>query len=172
MRSISSGQVLLDGTLEVPRLETPGTQTAVVEDTTVLIEEVESRGQCGKGLADLVVDVIDVGRVSVTKAGLAAIRHLTPFFDGLGIFDIEGSTRSPDHRSRREIPAEPPAVLGVSLSNVDADELDVVSEALKNLAETPGPGSVGRSSKAAENERHWPAAQRRQPHPAITIGGR
>jgi hypothetical protein len=47
----------------------------------------------------------------------------------------------------------------VSLSNVDADELDVVVEALEDLAETPGPGSIGGSGKAAEDERHGLAAQ-------------
>jgi len=163
--------VLFDGTLELSRLESPWTQASAVDHATDLIEEVEPRGFGGIGFTDLVIHIVDVGRVSVVECGGAAVRHLTPFLDRPGIFDVDRGAGFLDDRARREISAERPAVGGVCLSNVDANEFDVLLEALIDLAETPGPGSVRRSGKASENERHGSTPQRRQPRSAIALGG-
>jgi hypothetical protein len=132
----------------------------VVDNAPVLIEKIEPRWFGGVGFADVVIHVVDVGWIPVAERGFAALRHLAALNKCLGILDIQSGAGSVGHHSRREIPSDPPAVRWVGFSNVYADELNILVEPFKDLAETPGPGSVRGSGEAAKNEHDWPPAHR------------
>ena len=163
--------MLLDGSFEVAWLEAPRTQTPVVDHAPVRIQEVEPRGFGGIGFADFIIHIVDVGWIAIVECGFTTIRDRASFFDGRGILYIDRGAGAIGHESRREIPTECPTIYGVGLTNVDAHELDVFLEALKEFGETPGPGSVGRSGKASENDHDRLATQRRQSRATIPSSG-
>ena len=139
-----------DRTLPGVDVEAPRAGAAAVDDTAFGVYEIQPLGKRGVGGVDGVAHVVERHRHCEAQVEHARAGRLGPFFFGLGLF--EDDTLVPIHRYL-------PAVVGVGLLYVDAEELDAVAISLIDFVQANRLIAEGRSGVGAEHNRDRPASK-------------
>src|SRR5262245_26057060 len=140
----------LDRALPLVRVELERSGPAAISDAPIRVDEIEPLRERVATGSDVVRHLVEEDRHLELHVEHAGARHRGALLVGPGL-RVEDLVL--------EVREHLPAVRRMRLLDVDAEELDAVAEAARDLVQAARPNAEGRSGVGAEDERDWATSQ-------------